>query len=139
MNGIHNNRQVIEKHVPLTEQIDFIFDDQSEKSVILATWDEHLDNQTPEVRSHYGSTPRFENDQKFLPLQAADLWAWWVREWYEEDAIVLPDKMRALNFGKWQGGPRAKLAISVNQEHILEMFQSLVVAALPSARNSDFS
>lgn len=68
------------KDIPLDEKVDFIFDDQTEKSYILASWDAILAARSEESVERYGSTPRFENDQEFLPLQAADFWAWWVRD-----------------------------------------------------------
>lgn len=59
--------------------IELIFDERSEKVRIFPNWDAYLSGLSPEARNFYGSTPRFEDDQRFLPLQAADLWAWWVR------------------------------------------------------------
>lgn len=64
--------------------IDFIFDDQSEKGAILASWEWQKVFSSPVIRDHYGSTPIFRDDQKFMPLQAADLYAWWVRKWHSE-------------------------------------------------------
>jgi hypothetical protein len=119
----HLERELIKSEIPLDEQVDFIFDDQSEKSFILAAWDEYLAAREDDIRDYYGATPRFENDQKFLPLQAADLWAWWVRRWYEEDAAQVPDKMRAFDFGKWRGKRRPVLAFSYSEERLVETLQ----------------
>ena len=90
MDRFHDHREKIEAAIPLDEQVDFIFDDQSEKTFILTAWDEILALRPDRIQKYYGTTPRFENDQKFLPLQAADLWAWWVRDWYEEDLRQCP-------------------------------------------------
>ncbi|MGB6171717.1 MAG: hypothetical protein WBG12_07110, partial [Xanthobacteraceae bacterium] len=68
-----------------------------------------------EVQQFYGAKPRFDSDQKLLPLQAADLWAWWVRDWYEEDASDLPDKLKALDFGQWKGKKRPRYSLSTNR------------------------
>jgi phytoene/squalene synthetase len=68
------------------QKVDFIFDNLTDKKPILEAWDEYIGRAQDHVKDRFGATPRFENDQEFLPLQAADLWAWWVREWYEEDA-----------------------------------------------------
>ena len=77
-------REALQDLIPLTEKVDFYFDDQTEKSIILRGWDDFVaEMPDDEIKQYYGATPRFENDQDFLPLQAADLWAWWVREWYE--------------------------------------------------------
>lgn len=37
-----------------------------------------------QIAKRFGSTPRFEDDKEFLPLQAADFLAWWVRKWHDE-------------------------------------------------------
>lgn len=123
----HTMREQIEPIVPLSETVDFIFDNQAEKSFILAAWDEYIDARTDDIRDYYGAAPRFEDDQKFLPLQAADLWAWWVREWYEEDADDLPARMEAFDFGKWRGKERSSIAISFGEDAIFEALQGLAV------------
>ena len=74
----------------LLDPIDFIFDEQSEKTPILQFWDWMKVFMRPELRKRIGSTPIFREDEKFMPLQAADLYAWWVRKWQGEgnnDAI----------------------------------------------------
>jgi Protein of unknown function (DUF3800) len=118
VDGFHLERERIQSEIPLNETVDFIFDDQTEKSFIMSAWNEYLAARPDDIRDYYGATPRFENDQKFLPLQAADLWAWWVRRWYEEDAITVPDKMRAFDFGKWRGKRRPVLAFSYSEERL---------------------
>lgn len=68
--------------VGTNDKIDFIFDERSEKRSILASWDHFLS--TNVFRDRFGATPRFENDDDFLPLQAADFFAWWVRQWSKD-------------------------------------------------------
>ena len=100
LHSFHSDeREALREFLPDGGAIDFIFDDQSEKSVILGAWDRFLERLDPKRRQMYGTTPRFENDEKFLPLQAADLLAWCLRKWYENghnhlDAINL-------NFTEW--------------------------------------
>ena len=138
MDRFHDHRELIKPAIPLEEQVDFIFDNQAEKSFILAAWDEIVANRPEEFHKYYGATPRFEDDQKFLPLQAADLWAWWVREWYEEDSAPVPDKMRILEFGKWRGKkPRHNIAISYTEDQIVDSMQSMMFANLPHAHRAD--
>jgi hypothetical protein len=137
----HTQRSFFAKRIPLDEPVDFYFDDQSEKSFILAAWNEYLAGQPDEVRSLCGATPRFENDQDFLDLQAADLWAWWVREWYEEDAPDddMPTKMKNLDFGEWRGEkPRPRVSLSFTEDQILDRFQKLLPASLSTAIPRDF-
>jgi Protein of unknown function (DUF3800) len=78
---IHEHRNLL----PMLreEKIDLIFDNQSQKNKIIGAWDLFVSSRHPSIQSRFGATPRFEDDNDFLPLQAADLWAWWVREWYE--------------------------------------------------------
>lgn len=137
IDGFHANREKAEKRIPLDEQVDFIFDEKSEEA-LLPPWNEYVANRPAEVREFFGAKPLFANDQKFLALQAADLWAWWVRKWYEEDANDVPDKMRNFDFGKWQGKKRPSLAITVNEDAIFEKFQQLMFEALPTATRRDF-
>ena len=70
-----------------TRRWTFIFDDQSEKTIILNAWESYVSGNTEDVRERFGATPRFEDDKDFLPLQAADFWAWWVREWYSDGKL----------------------------------------------------
>jgi hypothetical protein len=65
----------------LQEKVDFIFDERSkEKTRIRDAWDAYKDSAEPDIKPYIGSDPRFENDIKCSPLQAADLNAWWIRK-----------------------------------------------------------
>jgi hypothetical protein len=130
LDNFHNWREKFQSHIPLDEKVDFIFDEKTEKHPILEAWEEYVGTRDDEVRAYYGATPRFENDQDFLPLQAADLWAWWVREWYEEDANSIPDKLRTYDFGKWRGRERPNIVISANEDQLLDLLQSVAISEL---------
>lgn len=85
MDGFHQLRSEKSPLVPLSDEpVDFYFDEHSRKKVIRLIWDDYLRRRPVEQRSWFGSEPRFENDEKFLPLQAADCWAWWARRWAAE-------------------------------------------------------
>lgn len=77
----HIHRPMMADAIPLGEKIDFYFDNRTEKKPILEMWNNYVKARPDEVRQFYGATPRFEDDVDFLPLQAADFWAWWVRKW----------------------------------------------------------
>jgi hypothetical protein len=127
MSRFHTDRHTLEDKLPLSELVDFYFDDRiHEKKVIWAAWDDLLDSMPSEMRNAYGAPPRFENDQKFLPLQAADLWAWWVREWYEEDAQPMPDKMYNFNFGTWIGNKRKLWVLSPTEQDIFNTLSGII-------------
>jgi hypothetical protein len=131
LNFFHGHEVPATQVIPEGGAVDFIFDNRSEKRFILSAWNEIVENTVHynEIKLPFGHTPRFENDQTFLPLQAADLWAWWVREWYEEDSIDVPDKMQKLDFGTWRGKPRNKLAMSMNENQIIQIIRSMLVTS----------
>src|ERR1700746_1350220 len=64
------------------EPIDFIFDNKSEKEKVLTGWDWFISSLNPDMRKLVCPCPIFRKDEDFMPLQAADLWAWWVRKWF---------------------------------------------------------
>jgi hypothetical protein len=68
----------------LSEPINFVFDERSEKEQILQGWFGYVENIPPETRALTGKQPQFENEEEFVPLQAADLYAWWCRKWWRE-------------------------------------------------------
>jgi hypothetical protein len=50
MDRFHEQREQFKDGIPLSEKIDFIFDDQTEKSYILAAWDEIVESQPEEIQ-----------------------------------------------------------------------------------------
>jgi hypothetical protein len=85
---LYASRQIIEnlalgqEKMGLHEPIDFIFDDEGEKARLAPHWDWFRDSLKPEARRLVRNKPIYRNDEEFMPLQAADLWAWWVRKWH---------------------------------------------------------
>ncbi len=73
-----------QRSIGITEPIDFIFDNESEKTKCLEGWDYWKLVATPEQRTLMGDTPAFKNDDEILPLQAADLLSGYVRKWYQD-------------------------------------------------------
>jgi hypothetical protein len=106
MDAFHSERSSgkLTKYISKDERVEFYFDDQSEKSEILMAWDEYINSRPEEIQLSYGGMPRFEDDEEFLPLQAADFWAWSARNAYEEDTI--DELATANNFGYWIGEER---------------------------------
>ena len=70
---LNPEQYIVKTVVPPDQKVDFYFDDQSQKQEMLAGWDLYIRNQPYQIKNLYGATPRFENDEDFLPLQAADL------------------------------------------------------------------
>ncbi|WP_315742091.1 DUF3800 domain-containing protein [Bradyrhizobium sp. SZCCHNR1075] len=116
--------------IPAGEPINFVFDERAEKKFILAAWNEIVERIADDIKHPLGSSPRFENDKRFLPLQAADLWAWWVREWYEEDNHHPPAKMNQLDFGTWRGKNRKKLVMTAFEDQLFKVLLAICVSNL---------
>jgi hypothetical protein len=136
LDSFHREREKFDPLIPINEKVDFIFDERNEKRPILEAWDEILENLEEDTRSRFGATPRFENDQVFLPLQAADFWAWWVREWYEEEGPIndtdQPTKLRNFEYASWRGlkptwkgKNRRFIAVCLTEDKIFENFQRI--------------
>jgi hypothetical protein len=60
--------------------VDFVFDEQGDVGLEAQSW--YLDIKAafpPEARPFFGSLPEFKSDLKIVPLQAADMMAWFQR------------------------------------------------------------
>jgi hypothetical protein len=69
------------------EPVGFIFDEESEKARVIEGWDWMRLFASPESRKYIGDPPIFRDDKKALPLQMADLYAWWIRKWESEQRL----------------------------------------------------
>lgn len=81
LNTLSDNIDLLKDRLDIDFPIEFIFDDQSEKGDILSGWGNYYRNSADGMRMLLSAPPKFEDDRKFLPLQAADFQAWWVRKW----------------------------------------------------------
>lgn len=124
MDMFHTNRKLMNAFFPEGEKINFIFDKRGESRAILAMWESYIKKRPDEVREYYGAKPRFEDDEEFLPLQAADFHAWWVRRWYQAGKS---EKIETEDFGRWKASKNPKgIAISFNEDEIVEALISIV-------------
>jgi hypothetical protein len=65
----------------ISEPVDFIFDKFGKKKLIEDGWEVFKATCRPSLRDRISKNdPRFESDDDFLPLQAADMLAWHARE-----------------------------------------------------------
>jgi hypothetical protein len=69
------------------EPIDFIFDDETEKEKIISSWNILKNAAEPRIFKFLGDTPIYRDDKKTMPLQAADLYAWWVLKWVRDGVV----------------------------------------------------
>jgi hypothetical protein len=67
-----------------------------EKRLCLLAWEYIKKYARPDVAALMGDTPIYRNDKTTLPLQAADLYAYWVRRWENEG---ITDGIEKLSFG----------------------------------------
>jgi hypothetical protein len=74
----------------MTEKIDWVFDDRMDKTKLLREWDDVIQKVGKDVSHVLGSTPIFKSDDDVLPLQAADMEAWWLRRRWSEKLKGLP-------------------------------------------------
>lgn len=96
-------RNELSQVINFVGKLDFIFDNKTEKSPIISTWDERISMLDEGAKEYYSNTPRFEDDREFLPLQAADLWAWWARKAMQDNDIEV---LRTGRVGNWKELPR---------------------------------
>jgi uncharacterized protein DUF3800 len=69
----------------LHEPINFIFDQQTEEERVRRARDSYVNGRiTPEIKALTGEKPLFLDDTKHAPLQAADIYAWWLRKAWEK-------------------------------------------------------
>jgi hypothetical protein len=74
------------------EPVEFIFDERGEKKHVRAGWEVYEQTIAPHLKARLVGEPRFEKDTEFLPLQAADLIAWHVRQhWLAHKSITTAD------------------------------------------------
>ena len=127
LDAFHEHRTSLTSLIPITEKVDFCFDEQkANKQSILTIWDSFLKDKPEVVRGRFGTMPRFENDQDFLPLQAADLWAWWVRKWMDEGT---PEKIKDADSGVWRISrtpPMPKMVINFSEEHLVRTITDIL-------------
>jgi hypothetical protein len=76
-----------QRKMGILEPVDFIFDNETKAIECMEAWEVLRDSSYGDTRKFLGSPPIFRDDREFLPLQAADLNAWWIRKWEKEGNI----------------------------------------------------
>jgi hypothetical protein len=90
-----------------SESVDFIFDErQKESKAILEAWDAQVTTLSPEERKCFGDTPKFGREECFLPLQAADMRCWMVREAFKTQTDRLERNGVGFGFAEIKGEAR---------------------------------
>jgi hypothetical protein len=133
IDSVHDHRATL----PLLtqdEKIDFIFDNHSKKSMIIAAWEGFLALRDPAIRHLFGATPRFEDDREVLPLQAADLWAGAVRQWYEDGCPMLENENGIIMVSRALVTTKKVVKhhfISYSEEKIVDSLKTILQSTFP--------
>jgi hypothetical protein len=82
-----------QRDLGIDEPVDFIFDNETEKPKLTGIWPMLKLSSAPEFRKNMGAEPVFLKDDDTPPLQAADLYAWWVRKWIADGVADWGEKL----------------------------------------------
>jgi Protein of unknown function (DUF3800) len=120
MGLFHKEKPRIDAIIGSDQPVDFFFDKRGERRKIYKGWDEYVENQPGEIRSRFGtSSLRFEDDKEFLPLQAADFMAGWLRYWLERGEK--PRSGKSMFAGRTLSGRELPhFAMSMSENDIVE-------------------
>ena len=79
-----------QREMGINEPVDFIFDKLgANERFIREGWEVFAATRPPELTDLVGREPRFETDDEFLPLQAADMLAWHARaHWLKHRSLT---------------------------------------------------
>ena len=69
----------------ITEPVDFVFDEQSEKRQLEGSWENYKSTAPAEMLRWMGQEPVWQWSLTTPGLQVADLRAWWVRKWLRDE------------------------------------------------------
>lgn len=129
LDAFHGKRDEFPEALPPTEKVDFIFDFQKQAERFLRVWNDYIERRPKNLADIYGERPVPKDEKEWLPLQAADLWAWWVRKWVIEGR---EDEMHRPNFGPFQEERKGflKVHISTDEDKIAGMIMSFIADEL---------
>jgi hypothetical protein len=99
------------------EKIDLYFDRGGRSKNILLDWDDAVAKLPDHIADLVGDEPRFVDDEEFYPLQAADFWAWWVREGYEQGRI---NEVSEGDFGPWKAKKVSGVRFHASEDQIVK-------------------
>ena len=105
------------------DKIDIYFDNDAGSSNITNAWYDNLHLRPDHIAEFVGERPRFGDGEEFLPLQAADFFAWWVREGYETGNI---SKILNGDFGTWRGERKWGFRLFADEDMLAPMFIQLM-------------
>lgn len=87
--GVVNLVAQDQQKIGIGKPIDFVFDERGEKKHLVDGWELYKNSIPEDVLSVTGTMPVFQNDEKVLPLQAADMIAWHMLQLYRQERSIL--------------------------------------------------
>ena len=98
-------------------------------------WQGYISAQQPDLDVPGTQTPQFVDDEEHLPLQAADFWAWWAWQAYENGSF---QDFASGNFGSWQGsnGP-PMLVLTTSEDDLADYLMEAFAASVPAGSAAD--
>jgi hypothetical protein len=101
---------------------------------IQAAWDALKSSSSSGVRRRLGRRPEFDDDKVSMPLQAADLHAWWMRRGFRDET---ENRERLSPIWK-QTKELTSIGIRMDEAQIFEFFASISTALRQAASISSF-
>jgi hypothetical protein len=124
------------RRIGVYKGIEFIFDQQTEQSKVLLAWEGLIASAPAATRRFIKGPPIFRSDSEFVPLQAADLVAWWSRRFFRASDHDLRDGS-LYHWRKLDRQPTA-IRISIDRKGLRkQMRKSLYAARYPIRLLSD--
>jgi len=91
-----------QQHVVLEHiegELDLVLDASSNMRWCIEGWSDYVSIMTKQFRQVLGGPPIYRDSRKTMPLQAADLWCYWIREWSKQGLSL--EQIGALPF-EWK-------------------------------------
>lgn len=105
-------------------KIDFIFDrGRTQLKEIASYWDELMEGAPPRVRELVPNEPSIRSNRDFVPIQAADMAAWWMRRIMEDRVLGLPKRSRPFRCQSLPFWPEI-----VTEDTLVQLLNSLPLA-----------
>jgi Protein of unknown function (DUF3800) len=111
------------------DRIEIYFDKDNGSPWLTEWWELFIGAQKADLEIYGTRPPQFVDDEEFLPVQAADFWAWWARRGYETGTF---SSLVDGEFGTWKGpkGPPT-LSMTLSEDEIATHFIDSFLQAIP--------
>jgi hypothetical protein len=118
-------------HAGMSEPIDLIFDENTNKTKCLQGWDRMKAIAPDNIRTMLGDTPSFKSSATTMALQAADQIAYWDRK--TQLKVPSHDTSYEIEFPWQKKAELSYLYIYSTEETLRERFNKVILASTPRA------